>query len=290
MNRSRHDRWSRHAGVRWNPLALVIPVPAPDWHGPPIRHSGEGRNPGLAYGLQMTRKHLHQSAPRFSHLGVPAPAIGTKACPGLRSGMNRSRTTVGLVKPASVGIPSHSSFRPPNSSFRRRPESRVGVWVANDPQTPAPVSTSVFTPRRAGTSDWHESMSRTPIRDESFPPRPLVSSSRRPLESPRTRHSGPPIRHSGEGRNPGLAYGLQMTRKHLHQSAPRFSHLGVPAPAGTSDWHESMSRTPIRDESFPPRPLVSSSRPVGIPSHSSCRPPASSFRRRPESRGEGWRP
>ena len=55
--------------------------------------------------------------------------------------------------PASVGIPSHSSFRPPNSSFRRRPESRVGVWVANDPQTPAPVSTPVFTPWRAGTSD-----------------------------------------------------------------------------------------------------------------------------------------
>ena len=27
MNRSRHDRWSRHAGVRWNPLALVMPAP-----------------------------------------------------------------------------------------------------------------------------------------------------------------------------------------------------------------------------------------------------------------------
>ena len=27
----------------------------------------------------------------------------------------------------------------------------------------------------------------------------------------------------------------------------RFSYLGVPAPAGMSDWYESMSRTPIRD-------------------------------------------
>ena len=27
MDGSRHDRWSRHAGVRWNPLALVIPAP-----------------------------------------------------------------------------------------------------------------------------------------------------------------------------------------------------------------------------------------------------------------------
>ena len=30
-------------------------------------------------------------------------------------------------------------------------------------------------------------------------------------------------------------------------NAPDFSYLGVPAPAGMSDWYESMSRTPIRD-------------------------------------------
>ncbi len=29
--------------------------------------------------------------------------------------------------------------------------------------------------------------------------------------------------------------------------SPGFSYLGVPAPAGMSDWYESMSRTPIRD-------------------------------------------
>ena len=47
-----------------------------------------------------------------------------------------------------------------------------------------------------------ESISRTPIRDEWFRSRPLVSSCRRPLESPSTRHAGPSIRHSGESRNP----------------------------------------------------------------------------------------
>ncbi len=28
---------------------------------------------------------------------------------------------------------------------------------------------------------------------------------------------------------------------------PQFSYLRVPAPAGMSDWYESMSRTPILD-------------------------------------------
>ena len=56
-----------------------------------------------------------------------------------------------------------------------------------------------------------------------------------------------------------------MTRKQLHLSTPRFSHLGVPTPAGMSDCYESMSLTQIRDEWFPP--------------------PNSSFRRKPESRG-----
>ena len=97
-------------------------------------------------------------------------------------------------------------------------------------------------------SDWYESMSRTPTRDEWFPPRVLVSSCRRPSESPRTRHS----RESG---NPGVGYGLQMSRKHLHQSTPRFSYLGVPAAADISDWCESMSRTPTRDE-FRHRPAT----------------------------------
>ena len=61
------------------------------------------------------------------------------------------------------------------------------------------------------------------------------------------------------------------------------SYLGVPAPAGMSDWYESMSRTPIRDAPTPLRLCL------GIPSIFRIVIPAphSSFRRRPESRGAG---
>ena len=38
-------------------------------------------------------------------------------------------------------------------------------------------------------------------------------------------------------------------RKHLYRPA---SQILIPWCAGTSDWYESMSRTPIRDERFPP--------------------------------------
>ena len=91
---------------------------------------------------------------------------------------------------------------------------------------------------------------------------------------PPLRHSGPPLvipaiesmpRTPIRGRNPGLVYGLQMTRKHLHQSAPRFSFLGVPAATGMGDWYESMSRTPIRDRPLQ-LPLIGHSRhPFVIP-------------------------
>ncbi len=39
-----------------------------------------------------------------------------------------------------------------------------------------------------------------------------------------------------------------MTRKQLRLSTPRFTYLGVPAPAGMSDCYESISRPPIRDK------------------------------------------
>ena len=69
-----------------------------------------------------------------------------------------------------------------------------------------------------------------------------------------------------------------MTLEHSHQPmhhTPRFSYLGVPAPA-ESDWYESMSRTPTRDEWFPPRVLVSSN------------PLALVIPRKRESRGGVW--
>ena len=53
--------------------------------------------------------------------------------------------------------------------------------------------------------------------------------------------------------------GIQGRGCRWHQPHPNtsndqlsFSYLGLPAPAGTSDWYESMSRTPFRDGQFPP--------------------------------------
>ena len=37
-----------------------------------------------------------------------------------------------------------------------------------------------------------------------------------------------------------------MTLESFHQPADPFSYLGVPTPAGMSDWDKCMSRTPIR--------------------------------------------
>ena len=56
----------------------------------------------------------------------------------------------------------------PNSSFRRRPESRGEGWHQPHPNTfDYQVSLSYLgVPAPAGMSDWYERMSRTPIRDE----------------------------------------------------------------------------------------------------------------------------
>ena len=45
----------------------------------------------------------------------------------------------------------------------------------------------------------------------------------------------------GEWQNPPCQFAVPT-----HNSG--FSYLGVPAPAGMSDWYESMSQTPIRDD------------------------------------------
>ena len=94
---------------------------------------------------------------------------------------------------------------------------------------------------------WYEN---APTRLASAPLNPSI---------PRSRHSGPSIRHSREGGNPGEGYGWQMTRKQLHLSTPRFSYLRVPPTAGMSDCYESMSRTPIRDRPLQ-QPLFGHSR------------------------------
>ena len=55
----------------------------------------------------------------------------------------------------------------------------------------------------------------------------------------------------------------------------QFSHLGVPAPAGTGDSYEN-------DATQPQKCLNATALALVMPA------PQSSFRRRPESRGEGW--
>ena len=101
------------------------------------------------------------------------------------------------------------------------------------------------------------------------------------------RRSRPPIRHSGEGRNPaGRGWGNVVRSKTTRGEGlvPRwggggawqnpwcqfavpshnssFSYLGVPAAAGMSDWCESMSRTPIRDDVTRPRVYSHSTAPT----------------------------
>ena len=163
MDGSRQDRWSRHAGVRWNPLALVIPAKAGI-------QGGKG-------GTNHTKHSRHAS--RFSTL-VPAPAgmaIRTKACPRLRSGKN------------------------------------------------------------------------------PFPSRPLVSSCRRPLESPRTRHSGEslprtPIRGEGE-KITSYTVWKHIPRLHNH-TLGRGGDAGHPTDAGCSRRRRQQPEGPVQ-----PQPAVS---------------------------------
>ena len=146
---------------------------------PLIRHS---RHPFVIPAPQSSFRRRPES--RGAGGGKIAASLRTKACPGLRSGIDRS----GSLSFAIRGIP--SSIRPLDSSFPRKRESR-GARGGQD--------------RRQSS---YESMSRTPIPDECLPSRPLVSLCRRPLESPRTRHSGPPNRHSRESGNPEGRCGL----------------------------------------------------------------------------------
>ena len=128
----------------------------------------------------------------------------------------------------------------------------------------------------------------------------------------RTRHSGSPIRHSREGGNPRTNIPRKNanrdTTTYVHPSTPlrlsgestprtpirrrnpkgrgrcQFSYLGVPAPAGMSDWYESMFRTPIRDDVTRPRLCpYTTAPPLVVPA------PQASFRRRPQSSGAGMR-
>ena len=131
---------------------------------------------------------------------------------------------------------------------------RGGAWQNPPCQFTVPSHNSGSSypdvPAPAGISDWYESMSRTPIRDvPTNQPRCRLS----PGESCRVvdqwsmaerenvvRGLVPRWGRGGAWQNPPCQFTVTS-----HNSG--FSYLGVPAPAGISDWYESMSRTPIRD-------------------------------------------
>ena len=85
----------------------------------------------------------------------PAPnsSLLMKACPGLRSGIDRFGGLSFVIR----GIP--SSFRPPirHSGGGRNPGGEV--WVA-------PNFHTLGVPAPAGMGDCYENMCRTPIRDD----------------------------------------------------------------------------------------------------------------------------
>ena len=91
---------------------------------------------------------FHHAGPSFRH------SHRSKACPVPRYGGENPRTIA--------------------------PRKNVNRDTSNYLRTATAVPTSSCRPP---FRHWHESMSRTPIRDGWFPSRPLVSSCRRPLES-----------------------------------------------------------------------------------------------------------
>ena len=171
MGGSRHDRWSRHAGVRWNPLALVIRTKAcpgliRDGWFPSRPLVSSCRRPLESPRTRLVRKHVPDSDPGCVLQSTSMPALHRRNVPNCRLMDNGGMKNVarGLVPrwgrggawqnpPRQFGVPNHSS----GFSY---------------PCVPAP----------AGMSDCYESMSRTPIRDR-LPP--LISSFQRKLESRR---------------------------------------------------------------------------------------------------------
>ncbi len=102
-------------------------------------------------------------------------------------------------------------------------------------------------PAPAGMSDCNESMSRTPIRDRPLR-QPLIRHSRHPFVNP-VPHSSirSPIRHSGEGRNPGgVGRGKTTRRWKKPTHRPTFILLCGLRKAIAIPAIKSMPRTPIR--------------------------------------------
>ena len=120
--------------------------------------AGACPQPGEGWGAQTTPEPFHRP---MHPIFMPWRAGGSrherlvrKHVPDSDPGWMFAVTTVGLVMPASVGIPSHSSFRPPKSSFPRSKAcpvprygagiQRGGVGCGNDTRTLPPTNASNF--------------------------------------------------------------------------------------------------------------------------------------------------
>ena len=204
-----------------------------------IRHSGESRNPEGEGGTNHTQTLPPTNASNFHTLVCrrqPAWAIGTKACPGLRPGMDGSR------------------HRIRHSGESRNPGGRVAPTTPKHFQRPG----LIFIPWCAGASR-HERLVRkhVPDSDPGWIPAPAGDTNhRRPnndSRGPKERCSAgagplpagsggrplslrPPLRHSGEGRNPGEE---SAAATNFHTSVCRRQPARAipmePCPASTSD-------------------------------------------------------
>ena len=201
MDGFRHDRWSRHAGVRWNPLALVIPAPQfviPAKAG--IQRGGVApttpehfQQPGLIFIPWCAAASRHERLVRKCALqSTSMPALHGRNVPNCRP------MAEGGMRKCSAGA------CPPQGSGWGSAESTVPIRCTK-PQLP------IFIPWCAGTTR-HERLVRKHVPDSV--PGWTVPATRCVI-------SAPPHRHSRESGNPeeGL-WVAQMTLERFPQPAP----------------------------------------------------------------------
>ena len=205
---------------------------------------------------RLVRKHVPDSAPGW----IPAPAGDTnhrRPNNDSRGPKERCSAGAGPLPAGSGGRP--LSLRPPlrhlyvaKAGIQR---GRVAPTTPKHLQQPGLIS-YLGVPAPAGMGDWCESMSRTPPRD-GFRHRPATPTTvartttaegrkrdvalglapcRRVAAAGRPLSLRPPLRHSGEGRNPGEE---SAAATNFHTSVCRRQPARAipmePCPASTSD-------------------------------------------------------
>ena len=166
----------------------------------------------------------------------PACAIAMKACPGLRSGIDRSSSLSFAIR----GI--HSSFRPIDSSFPRTRESRG----AGGGKTAASLRTKACPGLRSRMNG-----SRHRIRhsgDRKHAPYPDAGpESRRGENGLLPLHLGEGW-GEGQGGHSGEAWEAPITLEHFRKLAPPFSYRRMPAATGVCFDTELRVSSPRRIE------------------------------------------